>query len=194
MLTLIQTLTIITSVFITKNAEIMGPLNLTRRVALILFSFAFLFTCPLVPLAAEAQTSDATRAATEQFADNSAEFAGNLSGLKRLTSNYEFWLSILVLIFSVFVILLQYRLVTRSGSEFKPDLVLRMTLITPIIMGTVFFVTAGFDSQQIAPAMGLFGTIAGYILGKESSRPSATKEANKEADNEAKVTANDQNS
>jgi hypothetical protein len=41
--------------------------------------------------------------------------------------------------------------------------------VTLIIVGTLFAITAGFDSNQIAPAMGLFGTIAGYLLGKRAT-------------------------
>jgi hypothetical protein len=39
-----------------------------------------------------------------------------------------------------------------------------------IISSSIFLIVAGYTSQQIAPAMGLLGTLAGYLLGKESSR------------------------
>jgi Trk-type K+ transport system membrane component len=128
-------------------------------------------------------------APSTEFKTNMPDGAANIAGLKRLTSNFEFWLSICVLLFAVFVITLQYRLVTRRGADFDTAAILRMTLITPIIMGTVFFVTAGFDSQQIAPAMGLFGTIAGYILGREVGRQedqNASK-SNRQADEPQKT-------
>jgi hypothetical protein len=38
-----------------------------------------------------------------------------------------------------------------------------------IISSSIFLIVAGYTSQQIAPAMGLLGTLAGYLLGKESS-------------------------
>jgi hypothetical protein len=52
----------------------------------------------------------------------------------------------------------------------KPEDTLRSFALTLVIIGTVFFIVAGFDSQQIAPAIGLFGTIAGYMLGRTERR------------------------
>jgi len=37
-----------------------------------------------------------------------------------------------------------------------------------IIVSTLFLVVAGYDDKQIAPVIGLFGTIAGYILGRNT--------------------------
>jgi hypothetical protein len=57
--------------------------------------------------------------------------------------------------------------------------------VTLIIIGTLFFITAGFDSTQIAPALGLFGTIAGYLLGKTRHAVPAmtqTKKGNRSRD------------
>ena len=38
--------------------------------------------------------------------------------------------------------------------------------VTLIVVSSLFIITAGYSSEQIAPAMGLFGTIAGYLLGR----------------------------
>jgi hypothetical protein len=38
-----------------------------------------------------------------------------------------------------------------------------------IVTGTLFLVAAGYDAQHIAPSMGLLGTIAGYLLGRNAS-------------------------
>jgi len=64
------------------------------------------------------------------------------------------------------VIFIEFWLLRRSA--LRADDVLRTFSLTLIIIGTLFFVTAGFDNNQIAPAMGLFGTIAGYLLGRRS--------------------------
>lgn len=37
-----------------------------------------------------------------------------------------------------------------------------------IIVSSLFLVVAGYSDQQIAPVVGLLGTIAGYLLGKET--------------------------
>lgn len=50
-----------------------------------------------------------------------------------------------------------------------PDEVIRLVSVVLIIAGTLLLITGGFSAQQIAPAMGLFGTIAGYVLGKAAA-------------------------
>ena len=49
-------------------------------------------------------------------------------------------------------------------------MVLRIYVITIIVFGTLAIVAAGYSSEQVAPVMGLFGTIAGYILGRSERR------------------------
>jgi len=39
-----------------------------------------------------------------------------------------------------------------------------------IIIGTMVLICAGYSNDQIAPAMGLFGTVAGYLLGRKGSQ------------------------
>jgi hypothetical protein len=43
---------------------------------------------------------------------------------------------------------------------------LRFVTVSLIIVATLFVVSAGFSPDHVAPAMGLFGTIAGYLLGR----------------------------
>ena len=40
--------------------------------------------------------------------------------------------------------------------------------INLIVTGTLFLISAGFSAQQISPGLGLFGTIAGYVLGRRA--------------------------
>ena len=54
--------------------------------------------------------------------------------------------------------------------EASPDDVIRAYAITLIITGTMVLICAGYSNDQIAPAMGLFGTIAGYLLGRRGSQ------------------------
>jgi hypothetical protein len=89
--------------------------------------------------------------------------------VKRVLTTLEFWLSLEVLLFGVVVALLEY-VILRTRSVSAED-TLRVYAVTLIIVGTLFAITAGFDSTQIAPAMGLFGTIAGYVLGRRSIPP-----------------------
>jgi hypothetical protein len=69
-----------------------------------------------------------------------------------------------VLIFAVIVLgLTTY--VIRAGRN--PEAVLRVFGTILIVLAAVFLVVAGYTDTQIAPVMGLLGTIAGYLLGKD---------------------------
>jgi len=78
-------------------------------------------------------------------------------------------ISAVVLVFGVFVLLLATYLI-RIGKNSEPVLRIFGTIL--IIVISVFLVVAGYTSNQIAPVMGLLGTIAGYLLGKETSAKS----------------------
>lgn len=84
-----------------------------------------------------------------------------------LLSSFDFWLSVIILMFGSFTVVVEYLLIRRMPDA-KPDDALKLFVVTFIIVGTLIFVAAGFGASQIAPAAGLFGTIAGYLLGKES--------------------------
>jgi len=48
--------------------------------------------------------------------------------------------------------------------------ILKTLIITIIVIGSLFLITAGYSNDQIAPAMGLFGSIAGYLVGRVSKQ------------------------
>lgn len=82
-------------------------------------------------------------------------------------SSFEFWLSVIVLGFTLLLLitlvwLIRAKLLSAESS-------LRAILVTIIIGATLFLITAGYSNDQIAPAVGLFGTIAGYLLGRNSA-------------------------
>jgi uncharacterized membrane protein YfcA len=68
------------------------------------------------------------------------------------------------------LIILVMALVLRSKNA-SPDDTTRAFSITLIIIGTMVLISAGYSNDQIAPAMGLFGTIAGYLLGRKGGQP-----------------------
>jgi hypothetical protein len=84
-------------------------------------------------------------------------------------STHEFHLTIIISVLSVLALLMEFFLL-KSAQNLKPEEILRVFGVTLIILGTLYFVTAGYDSNQIAPAMGLFGTVAGYLLGRATGR------------------------
>lgn len=107
--------------------------------------------------------------AEQEFRSNSIEGVSNIAGWERILSSYEFVLSLLIVILGIIIIFLQYRLFSLRQNGFESDDVLKVNSITIILIGGLLFVTASYDAEQIAPAVGLFGTIAGYLLGKNGS-------------------------
>ena len=80
-------------------------------------------------------------------------------------------MSAALLVFGVVVLLLATYLITVGKSS---EAVLRIFGTILIIVIAVFLVVAGYSDTQIAPVMGLLGTIAGYLLGKESKEKPST--------------------
>lgn len=74
-------------------------------------------------------------------------------------------LSYVVVGFGVFILLCITYLI-RNGKQ--PDTLLRPFGTILVVIGAVFLIVAGYSEKQIAPVIGLLGTIAGYILGKDS--------------------------
>lgn len=105
------------------------------------------------------------------------ELSAPATGGKLILSQYEFWLSAEVLIFGFAVLVAEFLLLRRA--KVTAEEALRVCAVSLIIIGTLFAITAGFDSNQIAPAMGLFGTIAGYLLGKRAPLKAAASEEEK---------------
>jgi len=83
-----------------------------------------------------------------------------------LITDREQVLSYAILAFGAAVLVVQY-LLLRSPKRDAHE-ILQLLAINLIVTGTLFLISAGFDSQQIAPGLGLFGTIAGYVLGRRS--------------------------
>jgi hypothetical protein len=83
---------------------------------------------------------------------------------------YEFWLTVLIAVFGLAVVLLLLWHL-RGVSGRKAEDVARPIVVVALITGALILVTAGYSNDQIAPAFGLFGTIAGYILGRLERPP-----------------------
>jgi hypothetical protein len=66
-------------------------------------------------------------------------------------------------------VIIALSIVLRS-KESSADDAIRAYAITLIIIGTMVLICAGYSNDQIAPAMGLFGTLAGYLLGRKGGQ------------------------
>ena len=101
-------------------------------------------------------------------------------------SNPDWWsvgdamtVSASVLLFGTIIMLLATCLLYLGRNA---DDVLKLFGTLIIVISAVFLVVAGYSDTQIAPVIGLLGTIAGYLLGRESSEgvPSKKNESDKE--------------
>jgi len=81
------------------------------------------------------------------------------------TTTNAMTMSSVTLVFGMVVFVLATYLI-RHGTP--TDSVLKIFGTTLIIVSAIFLVIAGYDDKQIAPVMGLLGTIAGYLLGKDT--------------------------
>jgi hypothetical protein len=89
-------------------------------------------------------------------------------------SRFEFTLSMAVLVFAVILVLIELYIIKIR--RLNGEDAIKFITITLIIMATLFLITAGYSNDQIAPAVGLLGTIAGYLLGKMRNDKTNTEE------------------
>jgi len=106
--------------------------------------------------------------ATASLAQNNPSSGGNIANPVYNFGNRE-WMTVLILAFGIIIVLIEY-LLLRSRQADKVDDLGKYLVITIIIIGTLALMVGSIDNNQTAPAVGLFGTIAGYLLGR-SDRP-----------------------
>lgn len=80
-------------------------------------------------------------------------------------SDLELYLSLAVLVFGLLILGAQMVIMLKVGKGWGPNST-RISGLTLVIISGVFLITAGYSQDQIAPMIGLLGTIAGYLLGK----------------------------
>jgi hypothetical protein len=103
---------------------------------------------------------------------NGNEAHSNQVGYQQPThSTLEIVFCIGILVFGAFIISLEVyvMLVQKRYWDVWSFKIVGLTLV--VVCG-MFLVVAGYDQNQIAPMMALLGTVAGYMLGKESGLPS----------------------
>ena len=84
-------------------------------------------------------------------------------------SSVELWLAAAIIIFGLIVLSMQFALLRKATNTHPAD-ILRLFTVTMVVIGTMALIAIGYSSQQIAPALGLFGTILGYLLGRSDER------------------------
>ncbi len=128
------------------------------------FSIVLLaLSCSATILLAQEETKDTLVNTPPEPEDASGEIITPLSKL-------EFQLSIIVLGFGLVLIIIEFILI--KAKRISGEDTIKFVIITLIVTSTLFLITAGYSNDQIAPAVGLLGTIAGYLLGKAKSSTS----------------------
>jgi len=113
--------------------------------------------------ALESEIANAKISITESIPD-SAEAIMNATETAFQSSLY---LSYSLLFFGLVVLFLIGYLI-KVGKD--PEALLRSFGTILIIIAAVFLIVAGYSEKQIAPVIGLLGTVAGYLLGKSQSK------------------------
>jgi hypothetical protein len=127
---------------------------------------------PSKPAAAQAGPPDNGILANEPR--QPAKLADDATRDHSFTTDREERLSFSILLFGFFVLVVQYLLLRRPPRQSAQD-ILQLLSINLIVTGTLFLISAGFSAQQIAPGLGLFGTIAGYVLGRRMGEAANAK-------------------
>jgi hypothetical protein len=141
-------------------------LNLKRVIAVILISLLACTTLPAQDTLSDASNSPPASAENSSAtADPEPEESTEVLALP--LSRLELQLSLCVLGFGVLLILIEVYLISRKNISGEDTI--KFVTITIIIISTLFLITAGYSNDQIAPAVGLLGTIAGYLLGRINS-------------------------
>ncbi len=94
------------------------------------------------------------------------ESATSVSAATEVALQSSFYLSSSLLVFGLVVLLLIGYLINKGKD---PEALLRSFGTILIIIAAVFLIVAGYSEKQIAPVIGLLGTVAGYLLGKSQS-------------------------
>jgi len=89
-------------------------------------------------------------------------------------SSPEIRLSWGVLLFGAFIILLEFSVMLRLKKGWGTNSI-RITGISLVVIAGLFLIVAGYSQNQIAPMMGLLGTIAGFLMGKTDNKPPASE-------------------
>ena len=83
-------------------------------------------------------------------------------------STFEGELSLVIVGLGVVVLLALTLLLWKKDASAEDAI--RAYALVLIIIGTVVLICAGYSNDQIAPAVGLFGTVAGYLLGRKGGQ------------------------
>ncbi len=135
---------------------------------------AFVFTSAI----AMAQTDPDISDLAQKKANSSAVVSGTDTGT--ILNQSQEWMKLVpllclgLLLFSIFYFILVTFLVSTKTVSFD---ILKLYVIPLIVLLSVFLVIVGYSQTQLAPVLGLLGTVVGYLLGKDSGPSALTAES-----------------
>lgn len=146
--------------------------NLKNNFAKILTAISLLLMLSYSAVAGIGGSDDANSSdeSMGQGAENNvpATNGGNTgSGITTRFSEPEIYLSIAVLIFGLILTILECIIIIKMNMGWNVDSI-RIVGITLVVTAGLFLIPASYNNEQIAPLVGLLGTIVGYLLGKSS--------------------------
>jgi hypothetical protein len=100
-------------------------------------------------------------------ADEQPPTAGSPRPEPRWHTTIEVALSSGVLVFGALLVALELRYL-KSRGEWDAMWTMKIVGLTLVLTAGMFLITAGFSQNQTAPMMGLLGTVAGYLLGRQA--------------------------
>lgn len=71
----------------------------------------------------------------------------------------------LLLLFSAGVLFFIWKV--KDKELFDSENYFRLIILSLVILATMILIVGGYDNRQLAPAFGILGTIAGYLLGRQ---------------------------
>ncbi len=82
-------------------------------------------------------------------------------------SNFETSLTLVIFLFALVAIGFFYILIrTERATPF----LLRIYVIIILVFSSLLIVSSSYSTHQIAPVIGFFGTVAGYLLGRSERK------------------------
>jgi hypothetical protein len=162
------------------------------------YRFVVLLGCALFPVilwgeSTEIVSSDQPPpelAAIPHIMDGQAGEPHNMTGPSAWTTWRELVLSLSILVFGLATLLIQY-LLLRNVTAHRTEEVAKTFIVTLIILGTLLLLASGFEDRTISPALGLFGTIAGYLLGKQGLGEGGSESASAKPNKRNKIQSED---
>lgn len=90
---------------------------------------------------------------------------------RRWHTSVEVALSVAVLVFGAAMLWLLTACLAKG--YFSSTVFLKLFVLGAVVTAGLFVVVAGYTQDQIAPMMGLLGTLVGYLLGREGNQSEA---------------------